>query len=115
MYQIKSYISRLGPISLCSSKVTKKSFVQSQRLVPPVSENRFQERSRSQDLVLHSYAPHSPLFHLDKDGKLGFDFAYRRGIREERLRPCLSQRFEAVYNLILLEEVMRQGFQKVPI
>jgi len=43
------------------------------------------------------------------------DFAYRCGIRKERFRPCLSQRFEAVYNLILLEEVMRQGFQKVPI
>jgi hypothetical protein len=44
------------------------------------------------------------------DSKLGFDFGYHCAIRKE---TCLSQRFEAIYNLSLLEEVMRQGFQKV--
>jgi len=47
------------------------------------------------------------------DSKIGFDFGYRCGIRKERLRPCLSQRSEAVYNFSLLEEVMKQDFQKV--
>jgi hypothetical protein len=47
------------------------------------------------------------------DSKLGFDFGYRCAIRKERPSPCLSQRFEAIYNLSLLEEVMKQSFQKV--
>ena len=47
------------------------------------------------------------------DSKLGFDSSYRCGIRKERLRARPSRRFEAVYKLSLLEEVVRQGFQKV--
>jgi len=47
------------------------------------------------------------------DSKIMIDFGYRCGKRKEKLRPCLSQRFEAVYNVSLLEEVMRKGFQKV--
>jgi hypothetical protein len=47
------------------------------------------------------------------DSKLRFDFGYLCDIRKERLRPCLSHRFEAVCNLSLLEEVMKQNFQKM--
>jgi len=37
------------------------------------------------------------------DYKILIDFRYHCGIRKERLRPCLSQRFKVLYNLSLLE------------
>jgi hypothetical protein len=45
--------------------------------------------------------------------EIEFTFSYLCGIRQERLSPCLSQRFDTFYSLNLLEEVMRQGFQEV--
>ena len=41
------------------------------------------------------------------------DFGYRCGIWKERLRSFLSRGIAVVYNLSLLEEVVRQSFQKV--
>jgi hypothetical protein len=45
--------------------------------------------------------------------KIEFDVTYHCGIRKGRLRLCLLQRCEVIYNLSLLEEVMKKSFQKV--
>jgi len=65
-------------------------------------------------LLLDKKAAHPQTTQKDiSNSKIKFDSCYRCGLRKERLRSCLLQRFEAVYNLSLLEEVMKHRFQNV--